>query len=388
MITKTDTTIPFNKPFIAGNELAYIHDAVITNGHLSGGGSFTERCHSWLSQNLGNCVAFLTNSCTSALEMSAIMIDIQPGDEVIMPSFTFVSTANAFALRGAKPVFVDIRSDTLNIDETLISSAITSKTRAIVPVHYAGVACEMDTILGTATDHGLLVIEDAAQALLSTYRGKFLGTIGHIGCLSFHETKNIISGEGGAVLINNDSGRDLMEKAGVIWEKGTNRRAFFEGSTDKYTWIRLGSSFLPSEIGAAFLMAQLECAHTIVENRRTLAGLYYRSLKHLEDSGFVRLPENLSNGSTSNGHMFYILTCSSAERSRLIEFLARRGISALFHYIPLHSSPAGQKYGRMAGPMTVTNDISERILRLPLYHEMGPKDVEAVSGAIHEFYLG
>ena len=227
MITKTDTTIPFNKPFIAGNELAYIHDAVITNGHLSGGGSFTERCHSWLSQNLGNCVAFLTNSCTSALEMSAIMIDIQPGDEVIMPSFTFVSTANAFALRGATPVFVDIRSDTLNIDETLISSAITSRTRAIVPVHYAGVACEMDSILETAGQSGLIVIEDAAQALLSAYRGKFLGTIGHIGCLSFHETKNIISGEGGAVLINNDSGRDLMEKAGVIWEKSTEQKSFF-----------------------------------------------------------------------------------------------------------------------------------------------------------------
>jgi dTDP-4-amino-4,6-dideoxygalactose transaminase len=320
--------------------------------------------------------------------MAAIMIDLKPGDEVIMPSFTFVSTANAFALRGARPVFVDIRSDTLNIDESLIPSAVTSRTRAIVPVHYAGVACEMDAILETARNNGLVVIEDAAQALLSKYKGKFLGTIGHIGCLSFHETKNIISGEGGAVLINNDSGRDLMEMAGIIWEKGTNRKAFSEGSTDRYTWIRLGSSFLPSEIGAAFLLAQLECAHRIVENRRMLATLYYRSLEPLEKSGFVKLPANLAEGATSNGHMFYILTDSARERSRLIAFLAQRGISALFHYVPLHSSPAGKKYGRIAGPMTVTNDISERLLRLPLYFEMEPEDVETVSGAIREFYLG
>ncbi len=388
MITKSQCEIPFNKPFIVGNEMAYIRDAVITNGHISGGGSFTKRCHSWLSQNLGNCRAFLTNSCTSALEMAAIMIDLKPGDEVIMPSFTFVSTANAFALRGARPVFVDIRSDTLNIDESLIPSAVTSRTRAIVPVHYAGVACEMDAILETARNNGLVVIEDAAQALLSTYKGKFLGTIGHIGCLSFHETKNIISGEGGAVLINNDSGRNLMEMAGIIWEKGTNRKAFSEGSTDRYTWIRLGSSFLPSEIGAAFLLAQLECAHRIVENRRMLATVYYRSLEPLEKSGFVKLPANLAEGATSNGHMFYILTDSARERSRLIAFLAQRGISALFHYVPLHSSPAGKKYGRIAGPMTVTNDISERLLRLPLYFEMEPEDVETVSEAIREFYLG
>jgi dTDP-4-amino-4,6-dideoxygalactose transaminase len=388
MITKSECEIPFNKPFIVGNEMAYIRDAVITNGHISGGGSFTQRCHSWLSQNLGNCQAFLTNSCTSALEMAAIMIDLKPGDEVIMPSFTFVSTANAFALRGARPVFVDIRSDTLNIDESLIPSAVTSRTRAIVPVHYAGVSCEMDAILETAGNNGLVVIEDAAQALLSTYKGKFLGTIGHIGCLSFHETKNIISGEGGAVLINNDSGRNLMEMAGIIWEKGTNRKAFSEGSTDRYTWIRLGSSFLPSEIGAAFLLAQLECAHRIVENRRMLATLYYRSLEPLEKAGFVKLPVNLAEGATSNGHMFYILTGSARERSRLITFLAQRGITALFHYVPLHSSPAGKKYGRIAGPMTVTNDISEKLLRLPLYFEMEPEDVETVSEAIREFYLG
>ncbi|MFH0957838.1 MAG: dTDP-4-amino-4,6-dideoxygalactose transaminase [Pseudomonadota bacterium] len=388
MINKPELTIPFNKPFIAGNELAYIHDAVIANKRISGGGYFTERCHSWLTKHLGNCAAFLTNSCTSALEMSAIMIDIQPGDEVIMPSFTFVSTANAFALRGAKPVFVDIRKDTLNIDENLIPCAITSRTRAIVPVHYAGVACEMDSILETAQANGLIVVEDAAQAMLSTYKGKSLGAIGHIGCLSFHETKNIISGEGGAVLINNDSGRDLMEKAGIIWEKGTNRKDFSNGLTDRYTWIRLGSSFLPSEIGAAFLLAQLECAHSIVENRRALAGLYYRFLKPLEVSGCVRLPKNLPNASTSNGHMFYILTSNAVERGRLIQFLARRGISALFHYIPLHSSPAGKKYGRIACSMNVTDNISERLLRLPLYYEMEPSDIEAVSVAIHEFYLG
>ena len=388
MITKPECAIPFNKPSIVGNEIAYIKDAVITNGHISGGGSFTQRCHSWLSRNLGNCRAFLTNSCTSALEMSAMMIDVQPGDEVIMPSFTFVSTANAFALRGAKPVFVDIRRDTLNIDETLISGAITSRTRAIVPVHYAGVACEMDSILKTATDNMLIVIEDAAQAMMSTYRGKFLGAIGHIGCLSFHETKNIISGEGGAVLVNNRLGRDLVEKAGVIWENGTNRKAFFDGLTDSYTWMRLGSSFLPSELGAAFLLAQLEYAHRIVENRRMLVDIYRKSLEMVEEAGFVQLPEKLPLGVTSNGHMFYILTSSAKERNRLIEFLGGLGISALFHYVPLHSSPAGEKYGRVGSPMNVTISISERLVRLPLYYEMTIGDLETVSKAIKRFYLG
>lgn len=388
MITKPECAIPFNKPSVVGNEFAYIKDAVITNGHISGGGSFTQRCHSWLSRNLGDCRAFLTNSCTSALEMAAMMIDIQPGDEVIMPSFTFVSTANAFALRGAKPVFVDIRRDTLNMDETLISGAITSRTRAIVPVHYAGVACEMDSILKTATDNRLIVIEDAAQAMMSTYRGKFLGAIGHIGCLSFHETKNIISGEGGAVLVNNRLGRDLVEKAGLIWENGTNRKAFFEGLTDSYTWMRLGSSFLPSELGAAFLMAQLEYAHRIVENRRMLVDAYHRSLEKVAEKGFIQLPAKPPLGVKSNGHMFYILTSSAKERNRLIEFLAGLGISALFHYVPLHSSPAGVKYGRMGSPMNVTISISERLVRLPLYYEMTIGDLETVSKAIKRFYLG
>lgn len=388
MIHSSRIKIPFNKPFIAGNELRYIRDAVITNGHTSGGGDFTKKCHSWLVRNLCGSAAFLTNSCTAALEMSAILCDLKPGDEVIMPSFTFVSTANAFALRGACPVFVDIRRDTLNIDETLIPSAITPKTKAIAPVHYAGVACEMDKIIEIASKNGLFVIEDAAQALLSTYKGKFLGTIGDIGCLSFHETKNVISGEGGAILINQKLRPDLARKAEIVWEKGTNRKAFDEGSTEKYTWLQLGSSFLPSEIAAAFLFAQLEYAHEIAHSRRRLTSLYHEILRPLEDSGFIKLPEARTGDSDSNGHLFYLLASNIRERSRLIDFLAHRGIMAVFHYVPLHSSPAGRKYGRAASDMPVTDDISSRLLRLPLYFEMKENDVEMVSEAVQEFYTG
>ena len=388
MIKNLESGIPFNKPFIAGKELSYIRQAVVTNCHTSGGGDFTNRCQDWLGKNLGAGAAFLTHSCTAALEMSAILCNIQPGDEVIMPSFTFVSTANAFALRGALPVFVDIRPDTLNIDENQILPAISSRTRAIVPVHYGGVACAMDKILDIASNYGLFVIEDAAQAMLSTYKGRYLGTLGDIGCLSFHETKNVTSGEGGAILINNELNPSLAERAEIIWEKGTNRKAFFQGSADKYTWVQLGSSFLPSELSAAFLFAQLECAHKIVEKRRTLVRLYHDSLSSLEKDGYIKLPPVQNGNSSANGHVFYILTSGDRERSLLINFLASRGIMAVFHYVPLHSSPAGRKYGRTGNNLVVTDDISSRLLRLPLYYEMNPSDVEKVSQAVHSFYCG
>ena len=389
MIDGAGFRVPFNKPFIAGNELSYIKQAVISNGHISGGGEFTQKCQSWLVNNLRSGAAFLTNSCTAALEMSAILCDLHSGDEVIMPSFTFVSTANAFALRGATPVFVDIRPDSLNINETLIVPAITPKTKAIVPVHYGGVACAMDEILRIAKNFGLIVIEDAAQALLSNYKGKFLGSIGHIGCLSFHETKNVISGEGGALLVNRDLGPELLDRAEIVWEKGTNRKAFFQGHADKYTWVQLGSSFLPSEIAAAFLLAQFEYAHEILGKRRRLFSLYRQSLKPLEDSGFIKLPQapNPDSDSDSNGHLFYILTSNANERGKLIDFLARQGVMAVFHYVPLHSSPAGKKYGRTSDDLTVTDDISSRLLRLPLYFEMEPDDVAIVSEAVHKFYF-
>jgi dTDP-4-amino-4,6-dideoxygalactose transaminase len=387
MIDGARFRVPFNKPFIAGNELSYIEQAVITNGHTSGGGAFTQKCQAWLANNLRSGAAFLTHSCTAALEMSAILCDLQSGDEIIMPSFTFVSTANAFALRGARPVFVDIRPDTLNIDETLILPAISPRTKAIVPVHYGGVACAMDEILRVAMDFGLVVIEDAAQALLSTYKGKFLGALGHIGCLSFHETKNVISGEGGALLVNKDLGPELVDRAEIVWEKGTNRKAYFQGHADKYTWVQLGSSFLPSEIAAAFLLAQFEYAHQIVDKRRSLVSLYRDLLKPLEDSGFIKLPQVPRPDSDSNGHLFYILTSNTNERGKLIDFLERRGVMAVFHYVPLHSSPAGKKYGRMSDDLPVTDDISSRLLRLPLYFEMKPDDVAIVSEAVHQFYL-
>ncbi|MGC8659337.1 MAG: dTDP-4-amino-4,6-dideoxygalactose transaminase [Desulfomonilaceae bacterium] len=386
MISGFRAKVPFNKPFIAGNELSYIRQAVMKNGQTSGGGDFTQKCQAWLVKTLGSNAALLTHSCTAALEMSAILCDLQAGDEVIMPSFTFVSTANAFALRGATPVFVDIRADTLNLDESLIQAAITSKTKAIVPVHYGGVACAMDEIIQIALEHDLFVIEDAAQALLSTYKGKYLGTLGHIGCLSFHETKNVISGEGGAILLNETLERSLASKAHIIWQKGTNRLDFFQGTTDKYTWLQLGSSFLPSEIAAAFLLAQFEFAHNIMEKRRRLVELYNNKLRPLEDLGLIQLPGYLDKGSNSNGHLFYILTSSFRERSRLINFLARHGIVAVFHYVPLHSSPAGKRYARASGSLPITNDISSRLLRLPLYYEMEPKDVELVTKAIKKFY--
>ena len=371
--------IPFNKPFIIGRELSLIADAVF-RGHLSGDGHYTKLCNRWFEDKLNCRKALLTHSCTGALEMAAILCDIQPGDEVILPSYTFVSTANAFVLRGAVPVFVDIRPDTLNIDEKLIAAAITPKTKVIVPVHYAGVPCEMDTIMDIASRHKLLVVEDAAQALLSTYKGCALGNIGHFGCLSFHETKNIISGEGGALLINDER---FCERAEIIREKGTNRSQFFRGEVDKYTWVDIGSSYLPSELVSAFLYAQLERADEIIAKRRSICTSYATQLAPLQQAGRMRIA---SFDEDSNGHMFYILLVSLETRSKLISYLKAQGILPVFHYVPLHSAPAGKKYGRVSGTMQQTDELSERLLRLPLFYEMSAEDITRVCSAIREFF--
>lgn len=355
-------TISFNKPYMVGKELWYIAQAHHC-AHLAGGGIFTERCQSWLEQKTGTRKALLTHSCTAALEMAALLTDIQPGDEVIMPSYTFVSTANAFALRGAVPVFIDIREDTLNMDESLIEAAITPRTRVIVPVHYAGVACEMDTIMEIAARHGLLVVEDAAQGLMSTYKGKPLGSIGHLGALSFHETKNIISGEGGALLVNDPI---LIERAEIAWEKGTNRRKFFRGEVDKYTWQELGSSYLPSELIAAFLFAQMEEAESITDRRHSLWDVYHSAFEESESKQQIRRPV-ISDDCVHNAHMYYLLLSSAQKRSETIHALEKKGIYTVFHYSPLHSSPAGKKYGHTSGNFDVTESVSERLLRLPMW---------------------
>ena len=373
--------IPFNKPFIIGHELEYISNAV-AQGHLSGDGMYTKRCNNWFEEKLGCRRALLTHSCTAALEMAAILCDIQPGDEVILPSYTFVSTANAFVLRGAIPVFVDIRPDTLNIDESLIEAAITPRTRAIVPVHYAGVPCEMDRIMDIAQRHQLLVVEDAAQALLSTYKERALGSIGHFGCLSFHETKNIISGEGGALLVNDER---FIERAEIVREKGTNRSQFFRGEVDKYTWVDIGSSYLPSELVSAFLFAQLEHANEITAKRCHICTAYAEQLAPLAQAKKLRLP---NFDEDSNGHMFYVILESLDVRTRLIAYLKAQGIYPVFHYVPLHTSPAGRKYGRIGSTMTVTEDLSERLLRLPLNYELNDADIRRVSDRIHSFFSG
>ncbi len=375
-------SIPYNRPFIAGKELYNIAQAVIKHSHLAGDGYFTKQCQAWLQNRLGS-PALLTHSCTAALEMAAILADIRPGDEVIMPSYTFVSTANAFVLRGGMPVFVDIRQDTLNIDATKIEPAVTEKTKAIVPVHYAGVPCAMDAIMDIADRHGLVVVEDAAQALLSTDNDRYLGTIGDMGTLSFHETKNIISGEGGALLINNPA---LMDRAHIIWEKGTNRRQFFQGQVDKYTWVDMGSSFLPSDMTAAFLYAQLEQAETIIQKRRDICDRYREKLNILEYRGIIRLAHGESASGNHNGHIFYIITRSLEERIRLIGALKQENIHAVFHYVPLHSSPAGKKFCRTAGELKHTDELSNRVLRLPLYYEMDLDDVDRVADVIINFY--
>lgn len=354
--------IPFNKPYMTGKELSYIAEAH-ANGMLAGDGPFTRRCHAWLEERTGASKALLTHSCTAALEMAAILADIQPGDEIIMPSYTFVSTANAFVLRGGIPVFVDIRPDTLNIDETLIEAAITPRTRAIVPVHYAGVACEMDTIMEIALRHDLLVIEDAAQAIMSAYKGRPLGSIGHLGCLSFHETKNIISGEGGALLINDPA---LVQRAEIIREKGTNRSQFFRGQVDKYTWCDVGSSYLPGEVIAAFLWAQFEEAERITAERLAIWHRYHSMLDGLEVVGALRRPV-VPEYCQHNAHMYYVLLPDLACRTATLEHLKSSGINSVFHYVPLHSSPAGRRFARAHGTMKNTDAGSDRLLRLPLW---------------------
>ena len=375
--------IPFNKPFIVGKELEYISRAVKDEGHLSGDGIYTRLCHEWLEKRLGCPRALLTHSCTAALEMAAILCDIRPGDEVIMPSFTFVSTANAFVLRGAVPVFVDIRKDTLNIDETLIPGAVTPRTRAIVAMHYAGTACNMTELMRIANEYDLYLIEDAAQAMLSSYKGRYLGTMGHMGCLSFHETKNIISGEGGSLLINDPN---LVERAEIIRDKGTNRSRFFRGEVDKYTWVDIGSSYLPSELVGAFLWAQLEQADSIIAKRRHLFHLYLELLQPLARSGCVRLPF-VDEECSGNGHIFYILTNYAEVRDALIRHLEQNAIKAVFHYVPLHSSPAGIRVGRSSGSMEVTDSVSERLLRLPLFYELNEADVHRIVESIETFFI-
>ncbi len=354
--------IPFNKPYMTGKELGYISQAH-ANGHLAGDGEFTWRCNAMLEDWIGCPKALLTHSCTAALEISAILGGIGPGDEVIMPSYTFVSTANAFVLRGGVPVFVDIRPDTLNIDESRIEVAITDKTKAIVVVHYAGVACEMDTITAIADRHGLMVIEDAAQAIFSTYKGRPLGSFGHLAALSFHETKNVISGEGGALLINVPQ---FIERAEMIREKGTNRNQFFRGEVDKYTWVDIGSSYLPSELVAAFLWAQMEEAATITKRRLALWQHYHESFVSLEADGLVHRPR-IPTECAHNAHMYYLLLPSREKRSDFIAYLRNRGIGAVFHYVPLHDSPMGRRAGRTSGSLDHTRILSERLVRLPLW---------------------
>jgi dTDP-4-amino-4,6-dideoxygalactose transaminase len=354
--------IGFNKPFLTGRELEYIRQAHEA-GHLSGDGAFTRRCSEWLEQRVGCRRALLTHSCTAALEMSALLAGVGPGDEVIMPSFTFVSTANAFVLRGAVPVFVDIRPDTLNIDETKIEAAVTPRTRAIVVVHYAGVACEMQAIQDIARRRGLLLIEDAAQAIGASYRGQPLGSFGELAALSFHETKNLISGEGGALLIN---APELVSRAEMVREKGTNRSAFFRGEVDKYTWVEVGSSFLPSDILAAFLWAQLEQADVIAQRRQGLWRRYHEAFAGLESARLARRP--VVPGETAhNAHCYFLLLPDLEARSRFIETLRHDGVNSVFHYVPLHSSPAGRRFGRAHGSMAVTDSVSERLARLPLW---------------------
>lgn len=360
--------IPFNRPYMTGQELELIAQAH-RNGHLSGDGPFTRQCHEWLERRTGANKALLTHSCTAALEMAAILLDLAPGDEVIMPSYTFVSTANAFVLRGATPVFVDIRPDTLNLDERLIEAAITPRTKAICVVHYAGVACDMDAIMDIARRHRLKVVEDAAQAILSTYRGRPLGTIGDLGALSFHETKNIISGEGGALLCRDAT---LAERAEIVREKGTNRSRFFRGQVDKYTWVEVGSSFLPGEITAAFLAAQMAAADDITARRIALWNRYHAWAEAHEQAGRVRRPV-IPADCTHNAHMYYLLLSSLEARMAFIASLKEAGIQSVFHYIPLHDSPAGLKVSRAHGDLPVTRDLSERLVRMPLW--IGLEDV-------------
>jgi dTDP-4-amino-4,6-dideoxygalactose transaminase len=370
--------IPFNRPHLTGREFTYISEAV-EGGQLAGNGPFTQRCHTWLERELGCARALLTHSCTAALEMAALLLDPAPGDEIIMPSFTFVSTANAFVLRGARPVFVDIRPDTLNIDEALIETAVTDRTRAIVAVHYGGVACDMDAIMEIARRHDLVVIEDAAQGFLAEYQSRPLGSVGHLAALSFHETKNVISGEGGALLINDDRFRARAE---IIWEKGTNRSHFLRGEVDKYTWVDVGSSFLPGELIAAFLWAQLESAHEMTNERLRLWTQYAGGCVGLEHVG-VRCPI-VPDYASHNAHLFYLLLPPTMPRAEVLAALNHRGVNAIFHYVPLHDSAAGRRYGRVGSAMDVTTDLSSRLIRLPLWIGLKSSDIEFVVASVTE----
>ena len=373
--------IGFNIPPYIGTEDNYIKQAIMSR-KICGDGEFTKKCNAKLEEITKSKKALITTSGTSALEMAALLADIQPGDEVIMPSYTFVSTANAFVLRGAKIVFVDIRPDTMNIDEKLIEAAVTEKTKAIVPVHYGGVSCEMDTICDIAKRHNLVVIEDAAQGVMSFYKGQALGSIGDFGCYSFHETKNYSMGEGGAVLINHS---EDVERAEIIREKGTNRSKFFRGQVDKYTWVDVGSSYLQSELNCAYLYAQIENPDIINNDRLKSWNTYYEMLKPLADKGCIELPF-IPEVCTHNAHMFYIKTKDLAERTRMIAYLKQNGIGAVFHYIPLHSSPAGKQFGTFFGEDKYTTKESERLLRLPMYYGLKEEDIEAVVKCIFEFY--
>lgn len=372
--------IPFNKPYLTGKEAHYMYDAIY-HGKLSGNGKYTKKCQAFFEERYGFKKTFLTTSCTDALEMAALLIDIGPGDEVIVPSFTFVSTANAFVLRGAKIVFADSKPDHPNIDEIKIEALITSKTKAIVPVHYAGVACDMDVIMEIAYKYNLYVIEDAAQAVDSYYKGKPLGSIGHFGTFSFHETKNIISGEGGLLAVND---QQFIERAEIIWEKGTNRSAFWRGEVDKYNWVDVGSSFLPSETVSSFLWAQLENLKTIQNKRITLWNFYYENLKHLQVEGKLQLPE-IYNYATNNAHMFYLVCNNENERTKLIEYLKAKNIMAVFHYMPLHNSPY---YTDKHDGKQLINTVlfSDRLVRLPLYYELSNENQRNIIKAVNEFF--
>lgn len=374
--------IPFNKPPFTGNEEKYIFEA-IKSSKISGDGEFTKRCTKWFEEKLECKKALLTTSCTHALEMAAILLDIKEGDEVIMPSYTFVSTANAFVLRGAKIVFVDIRPDTMNIDETKIEEAITSKTKVIVPVHYAGVACEMDTIMDIAKRYNLFVVEDAAQGMMSKYKGKALGTIGHLGTFSFHETKNYTSaGEGGLLIINDEK---FKERAEIIREKGTNRSLFFRGMVDKYSWVDIGSSYLMNDVSAAYLWGNLEVADNINQNRLNSWQKYYDGLKELENRGFIELPK-IPDGCVQNAHMFYIKVKDLEERTALLDYLKENDINAVFHYVPLHSAPAGIKFGEFNGEDSFTTNESDRLIRLPIYYGLGSDEIQRVCDVIYNFF--
>ena len=373
--------ISFNVPPYVGKEKEYVSQA-IDNHKICGDGEFTKKCSAWIEEKTGTEKALLTTSCTHATEMAALLCDIQPGDEIIMPSYTFVSTSDAFVLRGAKVVFVDIRPDTMNIDEKKIEAAITKKTKAIVPVHYAGVSCEMDTIMDIARRHNLCVIEDAAQGVMSKYKGKALGTIGDFGCYSFHETKNYSMGEGGALLIKN---ADMIESAEILREKGTNRSKFFRGQIDKYTWVNYGSSYLPSELNAAYLWAELEEADKVNENRLASWNHYYEGLSELSEQGKIDLPV-VPEGCEHNAHMFYIKAKDLEERTRLISFMKEQGVGCVFHYIPLHSAPAGRKFGRFYGEDVYTTRESERLMRLPMYYGLEAEQIDYAIEKIKEFY--